>query len=77
MIVGQGVTMTLLGIAGGIAASVAVSGVLQSLLFGVSATAPRAYAGVALVLGAVALAATAVPALRAASIDPVRSLRSD
>lgn len=59
----------------GIVAAVAVSGLLQGLLFGVSATAPWAYAAVAAVLGAIALAATALPVHRAASIDPVSSLR--
>jgi putative ABC transport system permease protein len=77
MVVGQGVAMTLLGIAGGIVAAIAVSGLLQRLLFGVSATSPGAYLGVAVTLGLVAMSATAVPALRAASIDPVGSLRSE
>ena len=77
MIVRQGVSMTIVGIAGGILASIAVSGVVQSQLFGVSATAPLAYFGVASGLGLIALAATAFPAYRAASIDPVTSLRSE
>jgi ABC-type antimicrobial peptide transport system permease subunit len=69
--------MTALGIAGGVAGALAVSRVLQGLLFGVSATAPWAYAAVAAALGAAALAGTALPALRAASIDPVASLRGE
>jgi predicted permease len=77
MIVGQGVAMTLLGIAVGLVAASAVSGVVQSLLFGVSATSPTAYLGVGLALALVAMAAMALPAHRAASIDPVGSLRSD
>ena len=77
MVVGQGASMTTFGIVTGLAAAMAVSGVLQSLLFGVSATAPWAYLGVGLTLGIVAMAATALPAHRAASIDPVTSLRGD
>ena len=77
MVVGQGVSMTAFGIVTGLAAAMAVSGVLQSLLFEVSATAPWAYFGVGLTLGIVAMAATALPAHRAASIDPVTSLRGD
>lgn len=77
MVVGQGVAMTLLGIAVGLVVASVVSGVVQSLLFGVSATSLGTYLGVGLALGLVALAATALPAHRAASIDPVGSLRSD
>ncbi|MEM7413983.1 MAG: ABC transporter permease [Gemmatimonadota bacterium] len=77
LIVRQGVLMTILGVVGGLAAAVALSGVLRSLLFGVSATSPTAYALVGVMLGSIALLATAVPAFRAASIDPVSSLRSE
>lgn len=77
MVVRQGLSMTLLGIAGGLVAAVAISGVVQSLLYGVSATSPVAYGAVGVALGAVALVATALPAYRAASIDPVTSLRSE
>jgi ABC-type antimicrobial peptide transport system permease subunit len=66
-----------LGVVAGLVAAFALSGVLQSLLFGVSATAPLAYAGVGLALGLVAMGATALPAYRAASIDPVASLRRE
>lgn len=77
LVVRQGVSMTLIGIIGGLAVAVAVSGAIQGLLFGVSATAPGTYVAVATILGVVALAATALPAHRAASIDPVASLRGD
>jgi ABC-type antimicrobial peptide transport system permease subunit len=77
MVVGQGVSMAVLGVVAGLVAAFALSGVLQSLLFGVSATAPLAYAGVGLALGLVAMGATALPAYRAASIDPVASLRRE
>ncbi len=77
MVVRQGVSMTLLGVGVGIAVALSVSGALQSLLYGVSATAPATYAAVGIALASVALAATALPAHRAASIDPVRSLRAE
>jgi predicted permease len=77
MVVRQGLSMTVVGVAVGLGAAVAVSGVLQSLLFGVSATAPGTYVGVAVAMALVAMAATALPAHRAASIDPVTPLRGD
>jgi ABC-type antimicrobial peptide transport system permease subunit len=77
MIVRQGAGMTVLGVALGLVAAAAVSGVVQTLLYGVDATSPAAYLGVGLALGLVAMAATALPAHRAASIDPVGSLRSE
>jgi ABC-type antimicrobial peptide transport system permease subunit len=77
MVVRQGLSMTVIGVAVGLGAAVAVSGVLQSLLFGVSATAPATYVGVGVAMALVAMAATALPAHRAASIDPVTPLRGD
>jgi predicted permease len=49
----------------------------EALLFGVAPSDPVTYAGVALLLGVVALAATVIPALRAASTDPMMALRTD
>jgi ABC-type antimicrobial peptide transport system permease subunit len=69
--------MTVLGIVLGLVVAFAVSGLIQGLLYGVSATAPLAYLGVGTTLGVVALSATVLPARRAASIDPVSSLRGD
>jgi len=76
-VVAQGAWMALMGIVAGVLAALAASGLLRSLLFGVSPTAPWAYAAVAAGLGAVALAATLVPAWRAASVSPATSLRGD
>jgi predicted permease len=77
VVVRQGASMAALGVAIGVVAALAVSGVLRGLLFGVSATAPWAYAAVAVGLGLTALVGTALPALGAASIDPVASLRGE
>lgn len=76
-VVRQGAGVAAMGISGGVIAALAASRVLEGLLFGVSATAPWAYGAVALGLGVVALAATAVPAWRAASIDAAASVRGD
>lgn len=77
MVLRQGATMTVAGIVGGCLLFLAAAGLLQSLLFGVSVTSPSIYIGVALTLGMAALAGSALPALRAASIDPVKSLRAE
>jgi ABC-type antimicrobial peptide transport system permease subunit len=76
-VVRQGAGMAALGIAVGLLAALALSRVLRGLLFGVSATEPWVYAGVAATLGVVALAATALPAWRAASVAPVSALRGE
>ena len=77
LVLAQGASMTLLGVAIGLVMAVAASGALRSLLFGVSPTDPASYAVVASGLGLVAMAATALPAWRAASIDPVSSLKGE
>ncbi|MBV8551316.1 MAG: ABC transporter permease [Acidobacteriaceae bacterium] len=77
MILGQGLRVALYGIGAGMVAALLVTRFLAGLLYGVAATDPTTFVAVtALVLG-VAVAATALPAWRAARIDPVRSLRVD
>lgn len=77
LVLRQGATMTIVGIIAGCLVFLAAAGLLQALLYGVSVTSPGLYVGVALGLGAAAMAGSALPAVRAASIDPVKSLRAE
>jgi len=77
MVVGQGMTMTIVGTAIGVAASAALARLMSSLLFGVSAVDPVTFVAIPLLLIAVALAACYVPARRAMRVDPLQTLRSE
>ncbi len=77
LVLRQGATMTVVGIVAGCLTFLGAAGLLQTLLYGVSVTSPGIYVGVALALGAAAMAGSALPAMRAASIDPVKSLRAE
>jgi ABC-type lipoprotein release transport system permease subunit len=61
----------------GLAGAFALSRLLESLLYGVSATDPATFATIAVVALAVAAAACLVPAVRAIRVDPVTALRAD
>ena len=70
----QGARMVLIGVVAGIAASFALMRLLVKLLYGVSAADPLTFAGVALLLCAIASAAIYIPARRAARVDPTVAL---
>lgn len=75
MIVGEGLTLSLAGLALGLVGALWLGHVGSSLLFGVTATDPLTYVGVSLVLTTVAIAGCYFPARRAARIDPLMALR--
>jgi putative ABC transport system permease protein len=75
MVVGQGMKLALVGVALGLAGAFAATRLMTSLLFGVSATDPITYGGVALLLAVVALFACLIPARKATKVDPMIALR--
>jgi predicted permease len=75
LIVGEGAVLALRGIAIGIVASLVLTRLIASFLFGVTATDPATFCGVSLLLTLVALAGCYVPARRAARVDPIVALR--
>ena len=75
LVVGEGARLALLGVAMGIAASLFVTRLFASLLFGVGATDPVTFGAVAVTLTVVALVASYVPARRAMRLDPGMALR--
>jgi len=75
LIVGEGAVLALMGIAIGIVASLVLTRLIASFLFGVTATDPATFCGVSLLLTLVALAGCYIPARRAARVDPIVALR--
>jgi putative ABC transport system permease protein len=75
LVVGQGLKLVVAGVILGLAAAVPLSRLLAGMLFGVSVIDPWTFAGIPMVLAAVALAACYLPARRASRIDPLTALR--
>ena len=75
MVVGQGMVLVAVGVLLGLGGALALTRVMSSLLFGVSAADPLTYASIAALLAGVALAACLLPARRAAKVDPMVALR--
>ena len=75
LVVRQGMALALCGVAIGLAGAFMLTRLIRSLLFGVEATDPVTFVGIALLLGLVALLASYIPARRASRVDPLVALR--
>jgi putative ABC transport system permease protein len=77
LVVREGMTVGMAGIAIGVLAAVAFSKTLSALVYGVSIWDPATYAGVSAILALVALLSCVLPAVRASRVDPMVALRLD
>jgi putative ABC transport system permease protein len=77
LVLRQGMIYVVLGVAAGLVGALAATRLLTSMLFDVKPTDPGTYAAVAAILAVVALAASYIPARRAAKVDPLTALRQE
>jgi ABC-type antimicrobial peptide transport system permease subunit len=77
LVLRQSLTLVGVGLLVGVVGGLSLTRLMSNLLFGVSATDPWTYGAVALLMAAVAGAASALPARRAARVDPIRVLRAE
>jgi putative ABC transport system permease protein len=77
MVMGQGLRLVALGAVLGLSVAIAVSGLLEGLLFGITARDPATFAGVIALLVLVGALAILIPARRATRINPLVALRND
>jgi putative ABC transport system permease protein len=75
LVAGHGMTLAFAGLALGIAGSLALTRLMENLLFGVSTTDPATFVIYSAILAAVALVACLIPARRATKVDPMIALR--
>jgi putative ABC transport system permease protein len=75
LVIRQGMLLTSIGVAIGVAGSLVLTKIISGLLYGVTTTDPSTFVGTALLFAAVAMIATYIPARRAATIDPTVAFR--
>jgi ABC-type antimicrobial peptide transport system permease subunit len=77
MVVREGLILSTIGVIVGLAGALALTRLLEGLIFGVSATDPWTFAGGVAVLGVASLAASLIPARRASALSPLEALRDE